>query len=415
MVKFKFLSNHIEKGKKGLIKCLMCEGTLRDYIEGLNDDFMDYEIQRELVANKYLDKLIDTIIEKRHIPAIVLVGGEEKYDEDEKIILEEFKILDGLQRSYRLKIIYDTYQLIVSELEKEEDLINISKLKLSQKYKDKLAAINSSFITFSKIIEAYKNKYDTNLAQFKEEFLTQRQWFEIWYNLTLEEEVEKMLLFNAGHKPVSNKHQLELLFIKLLPEIESISSGDKHINIKIVREKEISAVEFSKNRKVGEYYFSNIIGAALSFIKKKPITINNKLIIDVQEDNEVFGDDKNGDYLFVKEIMTFLIELDQICSMQYGGLGTMWLSRDTVVVGIFAAMGNNLKKDEDTKVICDRLLDIVKSNNEVLNLSRYEEMRASLNISQVNIGSKTKNAVFNAVDDVLRGVITDCIDWKKYF
>eukprot|EP01047_Picozoa_sp_COSAG01_P028049 COSAG01_NODE_1872_length_9006_cov_523.219153_2_plen_83_part_00 len=53
--------------------CYLCSISLEDYIDGLPPTFQNFEIQRQIVNNVYLDRLIETVLEKRHIPPIVLV------------------------------------------------------------------------------------------------------------------------------------------------------------------------------------------------------------------------------------------------------------------------------------------------------------------------------------------------------
>ena len=58
----------------GIGTCYLCRIALEDYVNGLPTDYQDYDIQREIVANVYLDHLVETVLNKRHIPPIVLVA-----------------------------------------------------------------------------------------------------------------------------------------------------------------------------------------------------------------------------------------------------------------------------------------------------------------------------------------------------
>jgi hypothetical protein len=46
-------------------KCYLCKITLANYIKGLPSTYQDYDIQREIVTNVYLDHLVDTIVAER--------------------------------------------------------------------------------------------------------------------------------------------------------------------------------------------------------------------------------------------------------------------------------------------------------------------------------------------------------------
>jgi len=102
-----------------------------------------------------------------------------------------------------------------------------------------------------------------------ETFTENGQWCEVWTGLTADEEVRKMLTLNAGHKPVKTRHQLELLFLNLLPILRE---GEGH-GFTLVREKEISATQFSKRRPSGSFHFAHIITSLLSFYEAKPVGI----------------------------------------------------------------------------------------------------------------------------------------------
>src|SRR4051812_28289158 len=91
-------------------RCYLCRISLEEYVMGLPSTYRDYAVQREIVSNVYLDRLVDTVLERRHIPPIVLVAEAGDYTEEgaELLVVRAFKILDGLQRTYRLQVIRET-------------------------------------------------------------------------------------------------------------------------------------------------------------------------------------------------------------------------------------------------------------------------------------------------------------------
>ena len=54
------------------IKCYVCKANLKDYIASLKPDFYEFEVQRGIVRNSYLDTLRQTISNKEPIPPISL-------------------------------------------------------------------------------------------------------------------------------------------------------------------------------------------------------------------------------------------------------------------------------------------------------------------------------------------------------
>ena len=196
--------------------CYLTKIVLSDFVQSLCEDYQDYEVQREIVNNTYLDNLIDTVLNQRHIPPIVLVVDEGDFNiEVNDINLEQFKILDGLQRTFRLKLIWETIQFFKKEVHFSTDILSMKRLSLSRRYAERLEKINSN----SKILESIINFYNSNSSTEEniDHCFNNYQWFEIWSNLTPQEEVNKMLILNAGHKPVKTQHQLEILFLNLIP------------------------------------------------------------------------------------------------------------------------------------------------------------------------------------------------------
>ncbi|EHY79828.1 hypothetical protein PstZobell_20625, partial [Stutzerimonas stutzeri ATCC 14405 = CCUG 16156] len=202
--------------------CRLIKSSLSEYLSSLPKDYASYDIQRAIVGNSYLDKLVLTIINRRHIPSITLVLEYEPDFKEKKI--DSFKILDGLQRTHRLKIIHDTKNLLLQKIIRDEE--SLSEFQLKRKYRDELVSIGSS----SYILIELKRFYDIHGKEALESCFTENyQWFELWSGLSADEQVQKMLLLNAGHKPVNIRHQLELLFNNIYSMLTEVKSG--HIKI----------------------------------------------------------------------------------------------------------------------------------------------------------------------------------------
>ena len=107
--------------------------------------------------------------------------------------------------------------------------------------------------------------------------------------------------------------------------------------------------------------------------------------------------------------MTFLFKLDDSLYKQYGDFGVKWIARETVLVGLFAALGEADKKMDSFKTMLDK--DKVKG----LKLNEYESAKNSnIEVSKVNVGNVTKTAVYNAIFDLLNDKVAE-INWNQYF
>src|SRR5471030_119363 len=101
----------LDERTEGSSACLLAKITLEEYVNGLPTTYQTYDVQREIVANVYLDHLVNTVLERRHIPPIVLVVDSGQFSrEGQELKIESFKIFDGLQRTFRLRSIRSTIQ-----------------------------------------------------------------------------------------------------------------------------------------------------------------------------------------------------------------------------------------------------------------------------------------------------------------
>ena len=91
----------LDRFQEGHSEGVLCRVEFADYVSNLPDDFRDYFVQRGITANRYLDNLWETIVEKKHIPLMVLVAGVNDGKPGTAIDITlgaGWKILDGLQR-----------------------------------------------------------------------------------------------------------------------------------------------------------------------------------------------------------------------------------------------------------------------------------------------------------------------------
>lgn len=393
-------------------KCFLSKIKLTEYVASLPDGYKDYEVQREIVTNAYLDNLVETVLHKRHIPPIVLIIVDAKFTvNNQSIVIDEFKILDGLQRTFRLKVIWATVELFKSEMATSEEILCLNRIQLSRKYSSQLGEIDSN----SKILESIVNFFNETNGNGEFDISScfdVDQWFEIWTGLTPEQEVNKMLILNAGHKPVKTKHQLELLFRSLIPVVKSVGLD----SFQLVREKDMSSITYSKKRDVGMFHFSHIITSILSLSEGKPLTTNVALIHKTQSQNFDFDKfDQFVSFEFLHQFISTLIALDEKVQKEYDDLGVKWIGREISLVGIFAALGKYLNEYSIDPIQSLKLLEEkVVSRPSILNLEEFEGIRNKLDLRKINIGSVNKKAVFEGIYAVLIDE-SDLISWALYF
>ncbi len=77
--------------------------SLWDYLVSVSPKNFEFEIQRGIVKNKYLDSILLSVQRNEPIPPITItIDKADVKDNELNINNGSFNILDGLQRTYRL-------------------------------------------------------------------------------------------------------------------------------------------------------------------------------------------------------------------------------------------------------------------------------------------------------------------------
>ncbi|MBT2684660.1 hypothetical protein [Bacillus sp. ISL-37] len=400
--------------------CYLCESTIRDYLEALPEDYKNFNIQRGIVSNIYLDNLTNTILLGKHIPPITLVTDSDinfQFEKNEDYSIQSFRVLDGLQRTYRLKVLWDSIKLMEDLLtEKKFDILNMDSYQITRQLNDELDKIGTDGKAFYDLVIYLKESGGGNITYLKEKFNI-NQWFEIWVGLSPDDEIDKMLVLNAGHKQMTTQHQLELLFLNLLKLLEKIKFFAQYEFV-LIREKEMNSTTYGKKREKGMYYFPHLISLTLSFLEARPVTSNVNLVRKIQYNENSYLDYKEIiSYEFMQSLLKFLIEMDTYLYKVYGDSGIKWISKDTVLTGIFAAIGNHNNSElKETDLLFERIMHMLnESEQDLLNIEEFNKYRNSMNIGNVNIGNFTKKAVFQGVMELLNNNFSAPINWKIQF
>ncbi|EPE8813390.1 hypothetical protein ACSOQ0_003167 [Yersinia enterocolitica] len=392
-----------EKTENGAI-CYLAKVSLFEYIKSVGDDYYKYEVQRGFVNNRYLDKLVDTVLTSRHIPIMVIISDSINISSNNEITVNDFDVLDGLQRTHRLVSLWKTFLLIN---ENYESIINGDLKKRS--FNSKLKEINSDPIIFDRLLSHIKEHGNSSIDVFVKNFI----WIEIWKGLTEQQQIQKMLLLNAGHKSVNIKHQLELVFLRLIPAIKNMAPK----KFSLLRERDLSTMEYSKDRKLYSYYLPHVIAALISLMRGRLITTNSDLINTITNDNEDGQfqlPDEISDRL-LKDFVIFLIALDEELYKKYDKIGLLWLGREVSMIGLFSAIGNYAEENKKThKEALERAKDVIIELARCLDLKKFEMERNNVDLGKVNIGNINKKAIYKAVKEILNGNFSPA-KWSNYF
>lgn len=384
--------------------------SLWDYLSAVEPNNYEFEVQRGIVKNRYLDSILASINRKEVIPPITITTNEFKLTGDNYITIEngKFNILDGLQRTYRLWLYKKLFEISILN----KDLFGecnvhtvVSELKTAEYYLPGVISVTQikdilntdNLINISIIPQIYK---DFDIYMY------------IWSNLSEKETVNKMLILNAGQRKVSVNHQYELMFLQVLK--------DMHLpdNISLIREKDPQYGSIRRgNREIGEYIFSSTIIGIQSLIEGRPIRLSPDNIEIGVEDNYISKDkvDIFFNQPFLNIYLNSLIDLDRSL-YNYGDEYKKWFVKDTTISGIMGAIGaklkdisqdyNNQYKDE-IESLCKKI-DV----SDCFNLQDFYTEYNLLSSTKINIGDKVRDAIFR----YSKALIEDNnIRWKDAF
>lgn len=412
-MKFNILKQKkFEKGKYWVL----AELNLLEYVESLTEDNFNFEVQRKIVKNKYLDGLLSTIDLGEPLPNITLAYHDTFSGLQDGDIVdlknEKLDILDGLQRTYRLWAFWKIYNKI-----NDGDFTNLRNAILS--VKSEFPQFFENGIVDSKFFKANFPDGKINI-DFNEKYSEYQLYFTIWSNLSEDDLVKKMLILNAGHKAVSTQHQFEILFLNLWKSL-----NEKLVNIRVVREKDTDFSSIKRgDRKEGEFLFSSVITSLMSLVLAKPQRISSEIIYRYDLINE--GESNSSlqyaeiifNSVFIQKLLDKLYFIDIKMNQLYGKEGLAWFGKDTTLNGVFAGVGVYLELNNDNETdnlqakILNSFEELKKTLSEDLNLKKFNNEYDNLSGRSVNIGNLIRSVVMNYTIHKLKGENTN---WKSLF
>lgn len=368
----------LQKGKKWYLA--VC--NLLEYIESLKDDFFNYDIQRRIVKNSYLDKLWTTIYSGDPLPSITLTANI-KGDIGNSSV-DEFEILDGLQRTFRLWAIKYLDDL-TERLNTQDVSVLIEEMRKEENGK---RLLDSKVINRS-ILRKLLNDKNINIHNLMNCYAQQDIVLNIWSGLNDEQIINKMLTLNAGQRSVSSTHQFELMFLHYFKKLE-VPKG-----VQIIRERDDEYFSVKKKeRKCGQFIMSSIIIAIQSLIERKPVRIQT--VNDLRTNDSVV--EESSASFFTKDnleaFINLLLKLDK--KFDNDQIGS-WIMKDTTLSGLFAAIGAVYNQGWTYNV--PLMLDFIHKkitilNDENINYSEFNEAYNNLSSVTVNIGNAVRKAVY---------------------
>jgi hypothetical protein len=331
------------------------EIKISDYLDLVGNDFDRFEIQRKRQDPKKYSRLKEDIKKGALLPAITLAINPSKVTsfldnvinkKSTELVKEltnssDLYILDGLQRSYIIK-----------------DLVD-DKITLNPE---------------------------------------QKLLIEIWFESKIEHLIYRLIVLNSGQKPMSMRHQVELLFTTLKTEIEE---EIPNLNIYVEKDGQIrsQALKFS---------FDKIVNAYYSFLTKSPETSRDNLIVKKLNEDDILSSnekDLNDNYKsFISYLKKYCL-LDANLYEIYSSSSTLppsyknWLADENTLKGFFAIVGRystDVKRSERVNGALDKLIEISNDKKtDPLHLDVFYNLKTGIDSKKYNVGNETRRFIMD--------------------
>lgn len=233
-------------------------------------------------------------------------------------------------------------------------------------------------------------------------FLARILRVELWINISFGAIAYRMLLLNAGQRPMSVRHQVEVLSSKLVDDLEDI----QHLDI-------FRIADSRRRTQPGQFPLGKVAQGFQAWLQGQPnLDLRNTVMEELLADSaiEVLGQAVsansqaagNGDGFH--QIMTWLVALD----MALGPEDVSFLGNETVLLGIAAAIGAMERNATLASRVWPSLNELLtsvqcKPDQDILGVQIFEALRQGIDSSKVNVGVATREMVFNAFKEFIRG------------
>jgi hypothetical protein len=224
-------------------------------------------------------------------------------------------------------------------------------------------------------------------------FLARPIRVEIWLNIGFGAIAYRMLLLNAGQKPMPIKRQVEVLSMKLKEDLAAIEGLDIRMSLSSQR-----------RTHAGQFVLANLSQAFQAWLQGAPnLDVRNTVMEQLLAESAIdtLGTSLSGAAVHhdFKALVGWFVELD----------GYVWqtaprfFANETVLLGISAAVGA-AQRNDSLRDRVRRCLDLLRNEAahgrvDVLGISRFDELRQGVDVRKVNVGQFTRDMVYRAFQE----------------
>jgi hypothetical protein len=338
--------------------------TVDDYLGLVGENFDKFPIQRRREKHRGYERLKSDVIAGALLPTITLAydpetvaplqGYFDKGQDAELVtaLCEQGKasILDGLQRTY-----------ILSELRKA----------------------NVGF-----------KQGQTLLVEF-------------WLEEKPRNLIYRIIVLNAGQKPMSMRHQLEVLFSTFKTLLERDIQG-----LDLLTERETS-----RRTRPRKYGLDRAVSAYHAFLLKGTEIQKENVVAQRIVDEDILSGDEDALNRSLNEFKRYLKDYceldDQICRIYDGTqteipTGADWFGRENVMVAFFAAISDFASRPDRTDRVGQALASLKSTlsatavGENPLRLDVLQTVTQGIDTKKINVGYATRKLLFNSFKEFFR-------------
>ncbi len=351
---------------------------LSEFLSLVGPDFEGFAIQRRREKHKTYERMKRDLVAGALLPSITLAVKPERVEEIRPLVNESdfeslstslskpggVNILDGLQRTYIIK-----------------DLV----------------------------AEGH---------QFNDR---QTLHLEFWLEGEVNNLVYRIIVINAGQKPMSMRHQVELLFSTLQQRIET-----RIKDLEIYREKDVT-----RRRRSRKFALDRIASAYQSFITRSPEVSRENIVAQQIVEAEALDaseEELTAEFNKFVDLLSRYCDLDdQVCRVyperEDGSpvpTGANWFGSENVLQAFFAAYSQFVTSEKHQERANEALDSLISETSKAppgsdpLGLSTLLDIQGGFNPRRVNVGAATRRLLTSGFKELFRNggqtPLTDC--WK---
>lgn len=231
------------------------------------------------------------------------------------------------------------------------------------------------------------------LVEERTKFLARPLRIEIWLNIPFGAVAYRMLLLNAGQKPMSMKHQVEILSMKLAEDLNPIPGLD--ILMSLNAQRRVHA---------GQFTLAKLSQSFQAWLQGTPnIDVRNTVMEQLLAESaiETLGTSLSGANAHddFKALVAWIVEMDQAIWTD----DSQFFGNETVLLGLSAAVGaaqrNDQLRDRMKKSLNTLKAAVTSGNINVLAVQRFNDLRRGEDVRKVNVGQFTRDMVYRAFQE----------------